>query len=99
MTDLEMHIYIETGVQGGISTMSKCKVDPTTCSVVEGYHSRKQTNYITDLDKNIAYGWTLSLPLPKSDFKRLASVGVLLRRLLKPFTIYFPTGILKCCTS
>ena len=60
--------------------MSKCKVDPTTCSVVEGYHSRKQTNYITDLDKNIAYGWTLSLPLPKSDFKRLASVGVLLRR-------------------
>ena len=41
----------------------------------------------------------MSLPPPKSDFKRLASVGVLLRATETVYQFFFPTEILKCRTE
>ena len=37
--------------------------------LVDGYDSSKEKKYITYLDANILYGWAMSKPLPKSNFK------------------------------
>ena len=38
--------------------------------LVEGYDPSKPTNYLTFLNANNLYSWAMSLPLPKSNFKR-----------------------------
>lgn len=68
LTNLDMHLFIERGMRGSISMVSKCYAK-TNNPQVEGYDSSKPTNYITYYDTNNGYGWAMSLPLPKSDFK------------------------------
>ena len=67
LTDLDMHLFIERGIRGGISMSSKRSAKANNPLV--GYDPRKPTNYITYLDANNLYGWAMSLPLPKSGFK------------------------------
>ena len=67
LTDLDMHVFIERGMRGGISMASK-RYAKANNPLVEGYDSTQPTNYITYLDANNLYGWAMSLPLPKSGF-------------------------------
>ena len=67
LTDLDMHLFIERGMRGGISMVSKRYVKANN-PLVEGYNPEKPTNYITYLDANNLYGWAMSLPLPKKGF-------------------------------
>ena len=62
-----MHLFIERGMRGGISMVSK-RYAKANNSLVEGYNPAKPTNYITYLDANNLYGWTMSPPLPKKGF-------------------------------
>jgi len=65
LTDLEMHLFIERGMRGGVSMVSKRHARANN-PLVEGYNPAEPINYITYLDANNLYGWAMSRPLPKS---------------------------------
>ena len=67
LTDLDMHLFIERGMRGGISMVGK-RYAKANNPLVEGYNPAEPTTYITYLDANNLYGWAMSLPLPKSGF-------------------------------
>ena len=67
LTDLDMHLFIERGMRGGISMVGKRHAKANNPQV-EGYNPAEATNYITYLDANNLYGWAMNLPLPKSGF-------------------------------
>ena len=67
LTDLDMHLFIERGMMGGISMVSKRHARANN-PLVEGYNPAKPTSYITYLDANNLYGWAMSQPLPKGGF-------------------------------
>ena len=64
---MDMHLFIERGMRGGISMVSK-RYAKANNPLVEGYGPAEPTNYITYLDANNLYGWAMSLPLPKKGF-------------------------------
>ena len=63
LTDLDMHLFIERGMRGGIPMVGK-RYAKANNPLVEGYNPEEPTNYITYLDANNLYGWAMSLPLP-----------------------------------
>ena len=67
LTDLDMHLFIERGMRGGISMVGK-RYAKANNPQVEWYNPAEATNYITYLDVNNLNGWSMSLPLPKSGF-------------------------------
>ena len=64
---MDMHLFIERGMRGGISMVSK-RFAKANNPLIEGYNPSKPTNYITFLDANNLCGWAMSLPLPKKGF-------------------------------
>ena len=54
LTDLDMHLFIERGMRGGISMASK-RYAKANNPLVEGYDPTQLTNYITYLDANNLY--------------------------------------------
>ena len=67
-TDLEKHLFVERGIRGGISMVSK-RYAKANNPLVPDYDVSKPNSYIMYLDANNLYGWTMSKPLPKRDFK------------------------------
>ena len=67
-TDLEMHMFVERGIRGGISMVSK-RYAKANNPLVSDYDESKPNSYIMYLDANNLYGWAMSKPLPKSGFK------------------------------
>ena len=67
-TDLEMHLFVESGMRGGISMVSKRHAKANNPLVPE-HDPSKPNKYIMYLDANNLYGWAMSEPLPKRDFK------------------------------
>ena len=67
LTDMDMHLFIERGMRGGILMASKRYVKANNPRV-EGYEPPQPTNVITYLDANNHYGWAISLLLPKKGF-------------------------------
>ena len=67
-TDLEMHLFVERGMRGGISMVSK-RYAKANNPLVPDYDPSKPNKYIMYLDANNLYGWAMSKPLPKRDFK------------------------------
>ncbi|KAL9959333.1 hypothetical protein ACROYT_G032647 [Oculina patagonica] len=68
LTDSEMYLFIERGMRGGISMVSK-RYAKANNPYVEGYDPSKPKKYIQYLDANNLYGWAMSKQLPKSGFK------------------------------
>ena len=67
-TDLEMHMFVERGIRGGISMVSK-RYAKANNPLVSDYDESKPNSYIMYLDANNLYGWAMGKPLPKSGFK------------------------------
>ena len=67
LTDLDMHLFIERGMRGGITMVGKRHAKANN-PYVEGYNPAEPTNYITYLDANNLYGWAMSQYLPISGF-------------------------------
>ena len=57
--DIEMHLFIEKGIRGGISYISK------------SYAKADDNKTIMYWDANNLYGWAIIQPLPVCDFKFL----------------------------
>ena len=70
LTDVDMYEFCETGIRGGISCVSKrfCKANN---KYLNDYNPEKETIFLTYLDFNNLYGFSLSQHLPQSDFKWL----------------------------
>ena len=68
LTDIDMHMFIEKGMRGGISMVSKRHAKANNPHTA-GYDPEKDNNYIMYYDANNLYGWAMSQPLPYSGFK------------------------------
>ena len=68
LTYLEMHLFVDRGMRGGISMVSK-RCAKANNAMLPDYDPSKPNNYIIYLDANNLYGWAMSKPLPKRDFK------------------------------
>ena len=65
-----MHLFIEKGMRGGISYITK-RFSKGNNKYMESYGSSKESKYITYLNANNLYGWAMSQYLPYSGFKWL----------------------------
>jgi len=63
-----MHLFVERGMRGGISMVSK-RYAKANNLYVPSYDPSKLTTYIAYLDANNLYGWAMIKPLPKRGFK------------------------------
>ena len=68
LTDYEMHLFVERGMRGGISMVSK-RYAKANNPLVQDYDPSKPNKYIAYLDANNLYGWVMIMPLPIRDFK------------------------------
>ena len=68
LTDIDMHLFVERGIRGGISMVSK-RYAKANNPQVPGYDPSKPNKHIMYLDANNLYGWAMSKPLPTRDFK------------------------------
>ena len=63
ISNIDMRLFIEKGMGGGISYMSKRHIKANN-KYIECYDSSKESKYITYLDANNLYGWSMSQYLP-----------------------------------
>ena len=68
LIDLDMHLFIEKGMRGGISMVSKRHAKANNPYVTD-YNPDEKDDYIMYYDANNLYGWAMSQPLPYSGFK------------------------------
>ena len=68
LTDIDMHLFVERGLRGGISMVSKrfAKANNTQCPE---YDSTKPNKWIMYLDANNLYGWAMNQLLPVGGFQ------------------------------
>ena len=70
LTDIDQHLFIEEVIRGGV-TMVSHRYARANAPGMENYDTSKCNSYILYLDDNNLYGWVMSQPLPKSNFKWL----------------------------
>ena len=68
LTDYDQHLFIEKGMRGGISMVSKGHARANN-PAVEGYDPERPNSHILYLDANNLYGWAMSQPLPTGGFR------------------------------
>ena len=68
LTDCNMHLFIETGMRGGISTEMQ-RYAKANNPHLHDYDPDKETSCILYLDANNLYGWAMSQPLPVGNFR------------------------------
>ena len=69
LTDIDMHLFIEKGMRGGISMVSKRYSKANNPYVKSSYDKDGEIVYILYLDANNLYGWSMSHSLPYRGFK------------------------------
>ena len=65
--NINVHLFIEKGMRGGISNIAKRHSKANNKSM-KNYDSSEKSKYIMYWDANNLYGWGMSQPLPYSDF-------------------------------
>ena len=68
ISDPDMYLFIEKGIRGGISTITKRYAIANNKYMVK-YNPKKESIHIPYMDANNLYGWAMSQPLPVKDFK------------------------------
>ena len=71
LTDVDMHLFVESGIRGGVSMISGRHAVANN-TYVPDYDSDRPTTHITYLDANDLHGCAMSMPLPISDFRWLS---------------------------
>ena len=73
IVDIDMYLFIEKGLRGGISYIAK-RYSEAKNIYMRNYDPKKLSNFITYLDMNNLYGWVMSGYLPYGGFKWLKNV-------------------------
>ena len=68
LSDIDMHLFIEKGLRGGISMVSK-RFAKANNPKVPDYDTTKANTWLQYYDANNLYGWAMSQPLPVSSFQ------------------------------
>ena len=68
LQDLEMYIFLESAVRGGISTVTK-RFAKANNKYLSNYQKGEIISFLGYLDANNLYGWSMSQFLPIADFK------------------------------
>ena len=59
ISDNDMHLFIEQGMRGGISYISK-RFNKANNKYMQFHDDKRPSKYITNLDANNIYGWAMS---------------------------------------
>ena len=70
LTNIDQHLFIKDVISGGVEMISH-QYTPASALWMENYDASKRNRYIKYLDANNLYGWVMSQPLPRSNFKSL----------------------------
>ena len=76
ISDIDKYLFIKKGSTGGIFYISKRYAKANNKNMSD-YDSNKPSTFITYLDKNNLYGWSMSECLPYGEFKWLENVDKL----------------------
>ena len=68
ISDVDMYLMIEKGLRGGMSVISHRKAEANN-KYMTSYDPRKPSKYITYLDANSLYSWSMIQYLPYGGFK------------------------------
>ena len=68
ISDPDMYLMVESGIRGGISTITK-RYAKANNKHTKGYDKSQTSVYIPYLDANNLYGWAMSEPQPHKNFK------------------------------
>lgn len=66
LTDIEQHLFIESGIRGGVSVISH-RFAKANLPALEGYDDTQPNQHLIYWDANNLYGWAMSQPLPTGD--------------------------------
>ena len=73
LTDVDMYLFIEKGLRGGISYIAN-RYGKANNKYMKKYNKNEPSKYITYLDANNLYGWAMSKYLPTGGFKWLQQI-------------------------
>ena len=68
ISDIDMHLFIEKGVRGGILYIAK-RYSKANNKYMKDYYKRDWSKYIMYFDANNLYGWAMTQCLPYGDFE------------------------------
>ena len=72
VSDPDMHLMIEKGIRGGISTITHRHAKANN-KYLKDFDPTKESSYVVYLDANNLYGWAMSQYLPTSEFRWLCT--------------------------
>ena len=75
ISDIDMHLFIEKGMRGGISYIAK-RYSKTNNKYMKSYYSSKDSKFIMYLDASNLYVWAMSKYLPYGGFEWLSQEEV-----------------------
>ena len=68
--DVDMHLFVEAGMRGGVSCVSKRLAEASDEPDEDGFRQ-----FLLYLDANNLYGWAMSKPLPTGGFKWMSNLN------------------------
>ena len=71
-----MHLFIEKGMRGGISTIRDKRYAKVNNPYMKNYDKVQRISYIMYLDENNEYGWAMMQHLPTSNFRWLKRMPI-----------------------